>query len=495
MNIPRVGLSCTHTKGYEDRPTLAHSLIPIDVIVLGWAMSFRQASQAASIMSSDVSNTRLDSQFARRYCQMFSTGFSSAALWCNKSVVQLIENLEKQIRHRPPPPGLWLRAWQLLVSCNLQRISLQREGGYRLAGHIRNGRLIDLDLQRAVDCLTPALVIEPPFWEDKNASAVEPQTLREMYEISFRTKEDDVEEVLNALLAKPNLASRLAELATEALRSIMYLAIDAELVTDHWDSLDRRLPSIAAHVQNYHHDGVIHLIRLLTDVFPTLAQQNRLLARRLAEQWRALPSALGARLWLYVLRNHEIIMIDEVIADVLALPSDDFWAQRPELFALIEDRFNEATPAQIDEVVTRIASQGPTLFTDRDNLREGETDWRPAARDHAMWIRLSTIKLTGALTKTGGALLEAICARTPYLNRDREERDLFTVYSSGVHAITGDPAPLLKAEPEDRLELAHTLLRSNDFDEKANWRGYCHADPKGAFLTLINQFISMSTFC
>jgi hypothetical protein len=209
-----------------------------------------------------------------------------------------------------------------------------------------------------------------------------------------------------------------------------------------------------------------------------------LLARRLAEQWRALPSALGARLWLYVLRNHEIIMIDEVIADVLALPSDDFWAQRPELFALIEDRFNEATPAQIDEVVTRIASQGPTLFTDRDNLREGETDWRPDARDHAMWIRLSTIKLTGALTKTGEALLEAICARMPYLNRDREERDLFTVYSSGVHAITGDPAPLLKAEPEDRLELAHTLLRSNDFDEKANWRAYCHADPKGAFLTL-----------
>ena len=96
-------------------------------------------------------------------------------------------------------------------------MSLRRENGYQLAGHIRNGRLIDLDLQRAVDSLTPALVIEPPFREDKNASAAEPQTLREMYEISFRTKEDDIEEVLNALLAKPNLASRLAELANEAL--------------------------------------------------------------------------------------------------------------------------------------------------------------------------------------------------------------------------------------------------------------------------------------
>ena len=190
--------------------------------------------------------------------------------------------------------------------------------------------------------------------------------------------------MLNALLAKPNLASRLAELATEALRSSIYLAIDAELITDHWESLDRRLPSIAVHLQNFHHDGVIHLIRLLTGLFPDLAQQNTLLARRLAEQWRALPSALGTRVWLFVLKCREIFTIDEVIADVLALPSDDFWAQRPELFALIEGRFNEATPAQIDEVVNQIAGQGPTLFTDRDDLREGETDWRPVARDHAM---------------------------------------------------------------------------------------------------------------
>jgi hypothetical protein len=115
-------------------------------------------------------------------------------------------------------------------------------------------------------------LIEPPFGEDKSASAAEPQTLREMYEMSFKTKEDGVDEVLNALLAKPNLANRLAELATEALRSSIYLAIDAELITEQWDSLDRGLPSIAAHVQNEYHDGVILLIRLLTGVFPYLSQ-------------------------------------------------------------------------------------------------------------------------------------------------------------------------------------------------------------------------------
>ena len=50
---------------------------PIDLIVCGLSMSFRHAWQAALTMSSAVSKTRLESQLARRYCRMFSTGLSS----------------------------------------------------------------------------------------------------------------------------------------------------------------------------------------------------------------------------------------------------------------------------------------------------------------------------------------------------------------------------------------------------------------------------------
>lgn len=302
--------------------------------------------------------------FAKRWTNLVALRF--AAQWCSKPGVELLlENLEAQIRRRPPPPGLWFRAWQLLVSGNLHRISLRRENEYWLAGHIRNDQLIDLDLQRAVDNLTPALVIEPPFWRHKDVSAENLQTLREMYDISFKSKDDGIEEVLNALVGKPNLAERVIELTSEALRSSIYLAIDAALITNDWDSLDKGLPSIAAHVQNHHHDGVVHLVRLLTDIFPTLIQQNPSRARSLAEKWRLLPSALGKRLWLYALRCSKIFTIEEVVADTLALPDDDFWAQRPELFALIKDRFGAATPAQIDDVVARIADQGPRLFADK----------------------------------------------------------------------------------------------------------------------------------
>jgi hypothetical protein len=48
-----------------------------------------QASQAASMISSKVSKTRLESQWARRYCQMFSTGFNSGAREGNSIKVML----------------------------------------------------------------------------------------------------------------------------------------------------------------------------------------------------------------------------------------------------------------------------------------------------------------------------------------------------------------------------------------------------------------------
>jgi hypothetical protein len=51
----------------DDRP----QRVPMDEIVSGSAMSLFRASQ--------VSNTRFDSQLARRYRQIFSTGLSSGA--------------------------------------------------------------------------------------------------------------------------------------------------------------------------------------------------------------------------------------------------------------------------------------------------------------------------------------------------------------------------------------------------------------------------------
>ncbi len=109
------------------------------------------------------------------------------------------------------------------------------------------------------------------------------------------------------------------------------------------------------------------------------------------------------------------------------------------------------------------------------------------ARDHAMWLRLLALQRAGALTAHGRELLDHICARTPHLQRDVEEIDLFSVYSSGVQSVVGDPAPLLEAAPEERLNVAHELIRSHDFDAQAGWSAYCRTDPTAAFDALTHQ--------
>src|SRR3984893_17309988 len=59
--------------------TCAHSLVPIEVMTLDFAIRAFQASQQASRIASYVCQTQLLRALPRRYSQMFSAGFSSGA--------------------------------------------------------------------------------------------------------------------------------------------------------------------------------------------------------------------------------------------------------------------------------------------------------------------------------------------------------------------------------------------------------------------------------
>ena len=52
----------------------------MDIIFQGWSISLFQASEHIATISSYDLKTRLDNQFSRMYCQMFSTGLSSGDL-------------------------------------------------------------------------------------------------------------------------------------------------------------------------------------------------------------------------------------------------------------------------------------------------------------------------------------------------------------------------------------------------------------------------------
>src|SRR5215204_2640786 len=66
-------------------------------MVVGSARRLRQASQAASM----VSNTRFESQFWRKYCQMFSTGLSSGAREGRKTRVMFFGTTRRPVVCQP----------------------------------------------------------------------------------------------------------------------------------------------------------------------------------------------------------------------------------------------------------------------------------------------------------------------------------------------------------------------------------------------------------
>lgn len=408
----------------------------------------------------------------------------AAARWCANGDRELSEGINNRLRlPREPLDPLWRKAWHILAQSNLERIRLRPDDAYQLAMELRQTPSLDADLIRAVDFLTPHLKIEPPWGGDEGEEHA-PASLRDLYHVSETIGETMVgNEVSSALGALEDSTDRICELATAALGTTIRRCVDAELIVDGFDYLDFSVPSVEAHAQNEYHDGVVHLVVLLTQLLGRLVQNHRDLALRLTDEWKSLPGSVGKRMWLHSLRNRALFEFAAVFASVLALPQADFWAQRREIIQLLRERFGDATPHQVNQLVERIQREGPILYADLEP-REGQTDWRPYARDHAMWVRLIALRLAGSLTEAGDQLLAAIQGRTPHLRRDLEEEDLFSSYSSGVHSIEGDPAPFMNAEPEERLDIAHRQLQSHDFDDRAGWLAYCRTDPSAAFATL-----------
>jgi hypothetical protein len=407
----------------------------------------------------------------------------AAARWCAKFGAELSERIAQHLLStREEIPPIWRQAWWVLSQSNIERAHLRSENAYQLAQSLRQTPVLDLDLRRGVNALTPHLSLEAP-WLGSESLDRPPERLRDLYYMSLSVGSADEAQQVSEVLAKSDEVRRICELASAALGSIVATAIDAELIVDGWDYLDYSVPSVEQHDQNNFHDGVVHLVNLLVRLLPALIATDHARAAALAADWRDMAGRLGPRLWLHALRNPQLFSQDKVVDALCALDTADFWAHRREPILVVRDRLAGAPPEQIDRIVERITREGPELFHDFAP-RDSEMDWRPYARDHAIWVRLTAIRSAGVLTALGGHLLDEICARTPHLNRELEESDLFSSYSSGVRSVVGNPAPLLEAAPEDRLDLAHKLIESHDFDQRAGWMAYCRSDPTGALDTL-----------
>ena len=407
---------------------------------------------------------------------------SLAAEWQRRLGPSVTHQLERRLRDaRNVDPPL-IRAWRLLSLADPPPDSLHY---HLLEPHLTGDRVLDRDLQRAIHLLTPTLTFERNLREPSPRT---PSTMEIRHivwpqlEVAHGYK---AQELIAILAARPPLAFRILQLATAELQCTLLLQAELGLITDDYDWNDSDVPSIEHHAQNDHHAGVNALVRALVDALPQASLLDADNTRAVVQGWRRLPGRLGLRLCLHAMRDPRLFPVDEAMKCLLLTTDVEFWAIRRETALLLRDRAAGAPRRLLQRLEKRIRNGGPSYFA-RYNIEPGEPDWRPRARDAAVWLRLNMLQEAGVLSPRGVAKLDAIVGRTEELRRPVEDRDYFAAYVSRARQIVPETTTIRVAADPDRLRVAEGLFLSSDLGRREGWGAYCGFDPHGAFTALTN---------
>ena len=396
------------------------------------------------------------------------------------------DQIAMRLLHAPELDESWTRVWRLF--CLVEPLQHHDPAYYAVQKWLTSGVVLFSDLREAVGLLAPRMVLTRSHHEALEKREGQPiRRLGDIVETRLTISNWlSAEKLVDSLCAIPDRAIQILDLATTELRSALELQVELELIGKEHDSNDFAVPSIEHHAQNQHHEGVNYLVQLLVKSFCQAATLDREYTRRVAISWRSLSGRIGLRLCLHAMGNVQLFDADEAMSTLLSASDMDFWEIRREIALLVKDRAGTASPALVSRVEERIRQNGGAYF-DRYTIEPGEADWRSHARDAAVWLRLNMLQDAGVLSEIGSAELSAIKERRDYLNRAVEDRDFFGSYSSGVHVIVGNPAPIAEAAEDDRLRVAQKLIHSPEFDLQQGWSAFCRSDPQGAFDSLCKE--------
>ncbi|ODT20572.1 MAG: hypothetical protein ABS54_13930, partial [Hyphomicrobium sp. SCN 65-11] len=394
---------------------------------------------------------------------------------------RLADEIERSMWLAPPADALWNRAWKLLAQSARER----QHDRLRLHGtrqQIQRG-VHDVDLADLARAVRPKLTVREPTASERLDQNAVPSRLSDIGVFRFDADSNlPIREIAQAFHGQPSVAGRLCQIASEELIRVLMSARDAELILDRRDATDWSVPSIAEHEQNRHHGGFTPLIQLTRALFDLWAAHDSVGARSLAEMWRRGGFRLPTRLWLHALSITGLFSADEAIQALIDLEADQFWSIRRESPLLIRLRAQDASPLLRQQLADRIVAEGVALYRDVDAAEED--GWQALARDREIWLRLKLLGGTGALPVHAAQILSEIENRRPHLHRDVEDMDFFAIYSTGVRSVMPNPAPLVAAAPELRLQIADQLEESSDIDDRQSWAEYCRIDMTGALQSL-----------
>ena len=409
--------------------------------------------------------------------------FGCALEWQKRLGHPFTREIERRLRYRKGLDETWTRVWRIFGL--VKPINRKDQTYYVIQQRLCSSFVLDSDLCKAVSLLTPRLILSKMDPKLNGKSADHPiLRLRDIFTARMAIGDRHrAQELVDSLCAIPGRAGRILELASAELRSTLELETELELIGEEYDENDFLVPSIEGHAQNKHLGGVNFLVRVLVDTLPQAGRLDRESTRQVAIGWKRFPGRIGLRLCLHVMRNAKLFDADEAMSTLLSISDADFWSIRRELPLLLKDRAGSARAAIVSQVEQRIR-QTSDPFYDRYSAAPENADWRAHARDSAVWIRLKMLQDVGVLSEIGAVELSAITDRRDYLDRDVEERDFFSTYSSGARWIVGDSKPIEEAPEDTRLRVAHELASSPNRDLQLGWSAFCQSDPQGAFDSL-----------
>ena len=415
-----------------------------------------------------------------------------ACEWQERLGRPFTEKIEQRLLHAKGLDETWIRVWRLF--CLVEPFLRSDTACYEMRKRLVSGPVLYSDLQKAVSLLAPRFKLrrrsDPAVGEN---SSRQPTSGGKIVLAHMASSDPHgAGELVDALCEMRTRARQILGLATAELRSAVELEAELELIGEDHDINDFDVPSIEKHAQNEHHEGVIFLVRVLSDSLPQAAALDRNYTRGVVRGWTNLPGRIGLRLCLHAMRDAMLFDADEAMSILLSASHSDFWMIRREIALLLKDRAGTASPTLVSQVEERIRQTGDAYY-DRYTIEPGETDWRTHARDAAVWLHLNMLRDAGVLSEIGTAELSAITERRDHLNREVEDRDFFQTYSSGFRRIAGDPAPIIEAPEEDRLRVALERAESPDLDLRQGWSAFCRSHPQGAFDSLCKGDVTAAT--
>ena len=406
-----------------------------------------------------------------------------ACEWQERLGRPFTEKVEQRVLRAKGLDETWIRVWRLF--CLVEPVLRSDTACYEMRERLVSGPVLYSDLQRAVSLLAPRFKLRrrsDPVVVGNGSR--QPTSVGEIVRAHMANSDPHgAWELVDALCEMPPRARQILDLATAELKSSLELEAELELIGEEHEVNDFTVPSIEQHAQNEHQEGVIFLVRVLAESLTQATALDRDYTKGVASGWKNLPGRIGLRLCLHAMRDAELFDADEAMSTLLEASDTDFWTIRREIALLLKDRAGTASPTLVSQVEERILQTGDAYY-DRYTVEPGEADWRAHARGAAVWLRLNMLQDAGILSEIGAAELSTITERRDYLNREVEDRDFFEIYSTGGRYIAGDPAPIIEAPEDDRLQVARELAKSPDVDLRGGWSAFCRSHPQGAFDSL-----------